>query len=189
MGCYYTSPQSYIKTFSNSLALQLWGLSLNLIGWIIKLSVQRFQPPIVIYSKGNFMYLYWEWHEFIGHCLMPLDPWLMSACINHTNMLWNLFKCCKYTISPLAFTGFRLYNDPSTQLIGSIKPWKIPLLAKIIEFIKIENKTIKYFIDDTIQTYIFKLLKKLKIEINSIFNKDINIYNTKSKIRIWTLIS
>ena len=30
-----------------------------LIGWFIKLSVQIFQPLIVIYRKGNFDYHHW----------------------------------------------------------------------------------------------------------------------------------
>ena len=40
-----------------TLAWQLWGLLLNFIGWFIKLSVQTFQPLIVIYS--NFVYHSW----------------------------------------------------------------------------------------------------------------------------------
>ena len=43
---YYTSPQSFIITFSYSLAYQLWGLYWILICWFIKLSVQVFQPII-----------------------------------------------------------------------------------------------------------------------------------------------
>ena len=31
-----------------------------LIGWFILLSVQTFQPPIVIISRGNFVYLHWK---------------------------------------------------------------------------------------------------------------------------------
>ena len=56
---YCTSPQSFIITFSNSLAYQLWGLQWNLIGWFINLSVQTFQPLISIYSMGNFVYSHW----------------------------------------------------------------------------------------------------------------------------------
>ena len=59
---YYTSPQSFIITFSYSLTEQLWGLLLHLIGWLIKLSVQTFQPIIVIYKSGNLCY------QFIGLC-------------------------------------------------------------------------------------------------------------------------
>ena len=36
---YYTSPQSRIITFSYSLALQLWGLSLDLVSCYMELSV------------------------------------------------------------------------------------------------------------------------------------------------------
>ena len=56
---YYTSPKSFILTISYSLAEQRSGLKLNLIGWFINLSVQTFQPPNVIYRRGNFMYLHW----------------------------------------------------------------------------------------------------------------------------------
>ena len=34
----------------------VWGLLLNLIGWLIKISVQTFQPIIIIYRRGNFVY-------------------------------------------------------------------------------------------------------------------------------------
>ena len=50
----YTSPQSCIITFSYSLAQQLQGHSGN-----FKLSVQTFEPPIVIYRRNNFMYNQW----------------------------------------------------------------------------------------------------------------------------------
>ena len=55
MGC-CTSPQSFIIKFSYSLAQQLWGLLMNLIGWFIKLSVQTLQQLIVIYIRGIFVY-------------------------------------------------------------------------------------------------------------------------------------
>ena len=38
------------------MAKQLWVLFLILIGWIIKLSVQTFQPQIVIY-KGVILFI------------------------------------------------------------------------------------------------------------------------------------
>ena len=31
------------------------------VGWFFKLSVQMFQPLIVIYRRVNFVYYYWEW--------------------------------------------------------------------------------------------------------------------------------
>ena len=54
---HYTSPQSFIITFSNSMAQQLLGL---LIGCLIKLSVQMFQPLILIYRRCTFVYHYWR---------------------------------------------------------------------------------------------------------------------------------
>ena len=56
---YSTSPQSFIITFSYSLAWQLWGLLCILIGWFIKLSAQTIQPLILIYRTGNFVYHHW----------------------------------------------------------------------------------------------------------------------------------
>ena len=40
---YYTSPQSFIKMFS----------------WFIKLSVQKFQPLIIIFGRSIFVYHQW----------------------------------------------------------------------------------------------------------------------------------
>ncbi len=69
---YYTSPQGFMTMFSCSLTKQLWGLFFDLIGWFIKLSVQIFQSPIVIYRRGIII---GDVHKFIGHCLFSLDPW------------------------------------------------------------------------------------------------------------------
>ena len=53
---YYSSPQSFI-IISYSLPQQLWGLWWILIGWAITLS---FQPLVLFYRKGNFVY-HWGW--------------------------------------------------------------------------------------------------------------------------------
>ena len=78
---YYTSLQSFTITFTYSLAYQLWGLFIDLIGWIIKRC---------LFLSNSFL---WdtEWlilfiiigviHKFIGHCLIPLDPWVYYACV------------------------------------------------------------------------------------------------------------
>ena len=42
---------------------------------MVKLSVQTFQPQILIYRNGNFWSIIGNIHQFIGHCLIPLDPW------------------------------------------------------------------------------------------------------------------
>ena len=55
LAVYYTSPQSFMKTFTYSLAQQLWEFFLNL-NWFIKLSVQTFQQIIEIYRRGYFVY-------------------------------------------------------------------------------------------------------------------------------------
>ena len=66
-GLFNTSPQSFIKVFSHLLLLILQWI---LIGWFIKLSVQTLQPLILIYINYH-----WDIHQFIGYCLVPLDPW------------------------------------------------------------------------------------------------------------------
>ena len=48
-----------LKLLIYSLALQLWGLLLNLIGWFIAFSISKFQPLIVIYRMGNYMNHHW----------------------------------------------------------------------------------------------------------------------------------
>ena len=40
-------------------------------GWFVKLSIQTFQPLIVICRKSIIR----DVQQFIGHCLIPLDPW------------------------------------------------------------------------------------------------------------------
>ena len=35
-----------------------------------------FQPLIVIYRNGNFVYRHFDLQKFIGYCLIPLDPCL-----------------------------------------------------------------------------------------------------------------
>ena len=32
---------------------------------------------VVNYRRGNFVYNIWDVHQFIGHCLIPLDSWCM----------------------------------------------------------------------------------------------------------------
>ena len=42
------------------------------------MSVQTFQPLIVIYRMVNFCIIIGGVYQFIGHCLIPLDPWNKS---------------------------------------------------------------------------------------------------------------
>ena len=57
---YHTCPQSlqlrFLIHWLNNFRDFYW----ILIGWFIKLSVQSFQPLIVIYGRGNFVYHHWE---------------------------------------------------------------------------------------------------------------------------------
>ena len=61
-----------------------------LIGWFIMLSVPTFQLLILIYRRGNFLYIIGDVHQFISHCLFPLDPW-------HAQTHTHLFTWPSYT--------------------------------------------------------------------------------------------
>ena len=41
-----------------------------------------FQPQIVIYKRGKFVYYHWDVHQFVGPCLIPLDPFKNRRKIN-----------------------------------------------------------------------------------------------------------
>ena len=45
----------------------------------VKLSVHTFQPLIVIYRRGNFVFYYWECTSIYRHCLIPLDPCMFTT--------------------------------------------------------------------------------------------------------------
>ncbi len=62
----------HIITLSYSLTYQLWELYQILIAWFIKLSVQTFQPQIVIYSRGNFVYHHWGCKSIYRLLFYPL---------------------------------------------------------------------------------------------------------------------
>ena len=51
----------------NNVFLFVGLITLGTFDWLIKLSVQTFQPKIV------------NVHQFIGHCLIPLDPWMNDS--------------------------------------------------------------------------------------------------------------
>ena len=71
---YYTCPQSFIITFSYSFVGSTnFGTILN-FDLFVKLSVYNFQPLIVIYRRGILCIIIGGVHQFIGHCLIPLDP-------------------------------------------------------------------------------------------------------------------
>ena len=54
---YYTSPQSFIIVFLFVGFITLGTLVISvLIGCLIKLSVLTFQPLILMYRRGNFVY-------------------------------------------------------------------------------------------------------------------------------------
>ena len=59
--------------------LNNFGDFLILISGFIKLSVQSFQPLIIIYRKGNLVIIIDDVYQFISHCLIPLDPWKLYS--------------------------------------------------------------------------------------------------------------
>ncbi len=68
---YYTSPQSLIRWLNN-----LGDFYCILVGCFIKLSVQPFQTLIIISRRGNLCEIIRDVQQFLGHCLIPLDPCL-----------------------------------------------------------------------------------------------------------------
>ena len=86
---YYTSLQSFIMMFPFSLALQLWGLSVNLIFLVHKVESTYISTNNLIYRRANFEYHHWVCyvHKFISHCLIPIDP------------CYSRQKLCCYAIS------------------------------------------------------------------------------------------
>ena len=67
--------QSFIKTFLIRWINNFGDFYYISIGWFLKLSVQMFQSLIVIHRNGNLCIIIWDVHQFIDHCLIPLDPW------------------------------------------------------------------------------------------------------------------
>ena len=82
---YYTSSQSFIINFSYSMVQQLWKLLLN-FDWMVH--QVEFTNVLTTYCNLKkslyFKCLYVECtyvnvHQFISHCLIPLDPWKCLA--------------------------------------------------------------------------------------------------------------
>ena len=55
-----------------------------LIGLLIKLRIQAFQPLTVIYGRVILCIIIRDVNQFIGHCLNPLDPWLFQIYFSWT---------------------------------------------------------------------------------------------------------
>ena len=65
-----TSPQSLFLLVSN-----FGDFYWSLIGWLVKLIVQTFQPLIVIYWRGTYVYQHWECAPFYRLLNYPQPPW------------------------------------------------------------------------------------------------------------------
>ena len=66
------------------------------------MSVQTFQPLIVIYRRAIFCIILGDVHKFITHCLIPLDPcplslslWLIMYFLNDFKSGVKFFSICE----------------------------------------------------------------------------------------------
>ncbi len=66
-----------------------------MIGLFNKLNVQTFLPIIVI--RGDFVIIIGDVHKFIGHCLIPLEPWILMIRLQSTvKQEWRHLKAVKH---------------------------------------------------------------------------------------------
>ena len=95
------------NTFFYSFTQQFWELYWTLIGLLINLSVQTFQPLIVIYRRGNFVYhhgwctsIYWTL-SYPFRSLVWSYPLTFSPCIYFLTKYWIWFinGCIDFLIS------------------------------------------------------------------------------------------
>ena len=87
-GVYYTSHTVLLKGFLIRWLNNFGDFSLILIGWFINLSVQTFQPLIIIYRRDNFVYHYWE---YINSSSIVLSLKISCKC---TSIIYLI--SCKY---------------------------------------------------------------------------------------------
>ena len=73
------------------MASQLGDFKLIFIGQFLQLSVPTFQPLLVIDRKGSLLIIIGDVHQFSGHCLIPLDPFI------YAHILSDYAKETKYT--------------------------------------------------------------------------------------------
>ena len=67
-------PRVLCKGFHICWLNNFWDFFKILICLLIKMSIQTFQPLIVIHRRDNFVIIIGDIHQFIGHCLIPYDP-------------------------------------------------------------------------------------------------------------------
>ena len=68
----YSSPQGFIHCFFIRWIYKFGDLKFYCI---MRLSVQTFQALLVIYRRVILCIIIENFYQFIGHCLIPLDPW------------------------------------------------------------------------------------------------------------------
>ena len=89
LGCYYTCSQRFIITLSYLLAYILWVLLLSFISLFIKLSVQMFQPPIVIYRRDTFVCHHWGSTTIYRPLSYPFSSLVLGDCGNAQNKAYT----------------------------------------------------------------------------------------------------
>ena len=80
-----------------------------MIGWVLKLRVQTFQPPIRSTEDEILKIINVDIQQFVGYCLIPLDPWYLP------DMLLNMVV--SYHDLLLGMAG----NEPKEKISFSIK--------------------------------------------------------------------
>ena len=120
---YYTSPQSFLICWLNKYMNFYW----ILIGWLIKLSLLTFQPPIVLYNRGNFVYYHWG-------CMLIYQPlsYPFRSLISRNNKLdIPIVDIQNY---PFCSLNYWLKSLDTYSLQGSkgIRQWMIKLCTSTI---------------------------------------------------------
>ena len=97
---FYTSSQSFKIMFFVLWLKNFGDFNFILSGWFIKMSVQKFQPLIVIYRRIILCIIIGEWdvHQFIGLCLIPLDPCIVTGLLIIKNVKTTQKNYQKYCI-------------------------------------------------------------------------------------------
>ena len=116
-----------------------------MIGWFIKLCIQTFQLQIIIH---NFYFIIiGDLNRLIGHCLIPLDPWIIvyirSATIKQPktfiiSKIIYIFNGVKILLNkrtqthPCYLQEFTIQN--TTNTIIKLTQFEVYLLFKNVRF-------------------------------------------------------
>ena len=135
---YYTSHQNFIFAFSYWLAWQLWGLSCNqfMIGLFIKLSVQMFQPLIVIYKRGNIVYHHWGCafiHRLLSYPFRSLKLYPIPAKLFYFCILRVILRIRNFNFLLMRFL-IQLVVVHNNRFLGIVSFVTSPLKGRSVVF-------------------------------------------------------